>query len=114
MINEYLRNKRDEQTLLAPSIECSDGFTLNVHAMWDAHCTPVIPPKSSLPQDRRVAKNAGPWSHVEICCAAEPAFSAFEDHRSVSGVVYANVPVETVDSVIAAHGGISELERAQK
>ena len=106
MINEYLRNKRDEQTLLAPSIECSDGFTLNVHAMWDAYCTPVKPPRSALPQDRRDAKNAGPWSHVEVCCAEESQFAPFEDHRGAFGLVYANVPVETVEAVIAAHGGI--------
>ena len=101
-VNEYLEATRDERknrgyTFLTvrPAIVCADGLTLSVQAS-DTHYS----------EPREIY---GPYSAVEIGFPSDviPEIMEWaETPETPTQTVYGWVPVEVVDAVIAAHGGI--------
>jgi len=78
-------------------IECADGCSLSVQANEHAYCKP--------------RDNAGPWTHFEVGypSVAIPEFMEWaENADDPTGTVYALVPGEVIEKVIAAHGGMKE------
>lgn len=102
-VNEYLAATRDERKgkgyaflKVRPSIECSDGLILSVQASNTHYCQP--------------RENNGPYSTVEIGFPSDviPEIMEWaESPEKPTDTVYGYVPVEVVDAVIAAHGGIA-------
>jgi hypothetical protein len=103
-LNEYLMRQRDvndERVTgdysfpLAKRIECADGFSISVQASHGAYCSP--------------RRNIGPWYQVECGYPSDvPAeiMSYAEQPENPTETVYGYVPIELVEELIAAHGGI--------
>jgi hypothetical protein len=77
-------------------ITCADGFTISVQASEFAYCEP--------------RDNFGPWSKVE--CGYPSATPEFilefaENSEDPCDTVYPYTPVELVDKLLEAHGGIA-------
>ena len=78
-------------------IKCADGFDLSVQAGEYLYSTPRV--------------DAGPWTHVEVGFPSdrpEPwaEWSQYvEDEKDPTGTVYAYVPLEMVEALVASHGG---------
>lgn len=87
---------------LAQKIVCKDGFSISVQASEYHYCEP------------RVDYPGVPYSHVECGYpSAHPgALVAYQEQpgRDVTDDVYPYVPVELVENLIAAHGGIASGE----
>jgi hypothetical protein len=110
-LNEYLMAHRDANGLgfpdskghrstfpLAPRIVCRDGFSLSVQATHGAYCQP--------------RENLGPWYEVEVGFpSAEPEniMEYAEQPEIPTDTVYAYVPIELVEDLIAIHGGSEQL-----
>ena len=104
-VNEYLEATRDElrsrghvSLKVRPAIVCGDGLRLSVQASEFAYCEP--------------RENYGPYSAVEIGfpSAEIPEIMEWaETPATPTKTVYGWVPVEVVDAVIAAHGGIKNV-----
>lgn len=100
-VNEFLR-KTFSKTIfgtsaLRPIAVCADGFNLSIQASSMHYCRP-----SKDLQD-------GDYSKVELSYLSEEVeeFLPFaEDDEAPLATVYGYVPVETVDAVLAKHGGI--------
>jgi hypothetical protein len=106
-INEYLNNNRRVLTkdlvAIAPAVVCKDGATLSVQASGSHYCTP--------------RDMVGPYTTVEVgfpegLTPAELDQLLFEyaDYNGEGNRpdVYAYVPVELVEAIIDAHGGLKE------
>lgn len=99
--NEFLR-KTFSKTIfgtaaLRPEAVCADGFTLSIQASGMHYCIP----NEDL--------SDGNYSKVELSYLSEEVeeFLPFaEDDEAPLATVYGYVPVETVDAVLAKHGGI--------
>ena len=103
-LNEYLMSQRDESDPkvrddylfpLAKRIVCEDGFSLSVQAMRFAYCSPRT--------------NMGPWYEVEVGFPSgvpTEILSYAEQPECPTQTVYGYVPIEFVESLIAAHGGM--------
>lgn len=81
---------------IRPRVVCADGFSLSVQASGGHYCSPR--------EDR------GPWWRVEVGYPSERVEALMpyaEDPAEPTETVYGYVPVEIVDAVIAAHGGIA-------
>lgn len=95
-INEYIaKNKSFGFMRLLPKVTCTDGLILSVQASWAHYCSP--------------RNDEGPYTSVEVgypSSAVEDLLPYAEDPSSPTDTVYGFVPVEVVDAVIAAHGGI--------
>lgn len=103
-LNEYLMSQRDESDPkvrddysfpLAKRIECEDGFSLSVQASHGAYCSPRT--------------NLGPWYQVEVGFPSGiPAeiMNYAEQPEKPTETVYGYVPIELVETLIAAHGGM--------
>lgn len=79
----------------APKILCADGLEISVQASHYHYCSPRT-------------DNALEYYEVEVGFPSEKIeeFMEYaEDSEDPTGTVYANVPVELVEAVIAAHGG---------
>ncbi len=110
-------------------IRCVDGYRLSVLAGGGAYCTPrpqlvfqgadgrALTGTPSAPLPYEVEHDfPGPYTHVEVGVLSgspdpEP-WEAWEDCKEWSGSrsvdqlrVYADVPVELVRALVAAHGG---------
>ena len=84
-------------TKLRKAIECADGFSMSVQASAEYRCTP--------------RDDVGPYSAVEIGFPSERVEALMkwaEDPNYPTGTIYGWVPVEVVDAVIAAHGGMKD------
>lgn len=111
-ISEYLMTFRDQYGnglpdengnksifAFADRIECADGFSFSAQATKAAYCSP--------------RKNIGPWGAVEVGFpSAEPEFimEYAENKDDPTRTVYAYVPVELVEKLIAAHGGMKDAK----
>lgn len=104
-LNDYLMSFRDSEGMgldgslfpLAKRIECADGFSLSVQATHGAYCQP--------------RRNLGPWYEVEVgfpSAKPELIMQYAEQSEFPTDTVYAYVPIELVEELIALHGGPKE------
>lgn len=100
-VNEFLRKTFSETifgtTALRPIAVCADGFNLSIQASSMHYCKP-----GKDLQD-------GDYSKVELSNLSETVeeFLPYaENEARPLFTVYGYVPVETVDAVLAKHGGI--------
>lgn len=103
-LNEYLMSQWDESDPkvrddysfpLAKRIECEDGFSLSVQASHGAYCSPRT--------------NLGPWDQVEVGFPSDvpdEIMNYAEQPEKPTETVYGYVPIELVETLIAAHGGM--------
>jgi hypothetical protein len=103
-LNEYLMSQRDATDPkvqedysfpVAKRIECEDGFSLSVQASHGAYCSPRT--------------NLGPWYQVEVGYPSDVPTEIMrycEDPETPTETVYGYVPIELVETLIAAHGGM--------
>ncbi len=103
-LNEYLMSQRDENDPkvrddysfpLAKRIECEDGFSISVQASHSAYCSPRT--------------NIGPWYQVECGFPSDvptEIMNYAEQQEKPTETVYGYVPIELVEELIAAHGGM--------
>ena len=111
-LNEYLMSQRDENDPkvrddysfpLAKRIECEDGFSLSVQASHGAYCSPRT--------------NLGPWDQVEVGFPSDvptEIMNYAEQPENPTETVYGYVPIELVDALIAAHGGMKANDKAHR
>lgn len=104
-LNEYLMSHRDENDPkvrydiafpLARRIRCEDGFSMSVQASHGAYCSP--------------RSNIGPWHQVEVGYPSDAPKNLMhycENPESPTQTVYGYVPIELVEELIAAHGGMN-------
>lgn len=94
MLNAYLSNNRVGS--LAREIACKSGLRLSVQASSAHYCAP--------------RNDAGPFSEVEVgfpSRVVEDLLPFAEDVEEPTRTVYAWVPVDLVERVIADNGGIA-------
>lgn len=104
-------------------LRCADGFRLSVIAGRGAYCKPrpAFDPRQRLPDALRMydvpSDFPGPYTHVEVgypSTRPEPWspvgvdrwLDYVESPEDPTGTVYAQVPVDLVRSLVAAHGGV--------
>lgn len=97
-LNEYIateKAKAAHATLPIAAVVCADGFTISVQASRYHYCAP--------------RENDGPWTNVE-CGFPSEAAPAIEDYKDGDDndceSVFAGVPIELVEKLIASHGGM--------
>ena len=81
-----------------PAIICKDGLAMSIQASRSHYCTP--------------RDNWGPYTAVEIGYPTEriEEFMPYADPPNApTETVYGWVPVEVVEEVIAAHGGLDHV-----
>ena len=106
-VNEWLEKTRNTKTvagseyvMVRPRLLCVDGFTMFVQASDCHYCQP--------------RDNDGPYMKVEVGYPSEAVAELIhilpyaEDANCPTFTVYGYVPVELVEIVITAHGGIKE------
>jgi hypothetical protein len=91
--NEYLVKHQDERSHIVKRITCADGFDMSVQASKGHYCAPRT--------------DTGPYQEVEIGYPSAPV-AEFAQYQDGDDDIYGYVPVEIVNAVIAAHGGIKE------
>lgn len=82
--------------LKIPRLVCADGFSVSVQASATHYCTPC--------------DNVGPYRSVEVAYPSEALpdlWAPFRDDPSEPLGIHANVPIENVLFLIAAHGGLN-------
>ena len=80
-----------------PGIKCQDGFQVSIQAGDGLYCEP------------RVNLEDGNYDSVELGCPnqIEPLILEYaENPEHPTDTVYAQVPIQVVDELIAKHGGI--------
>ena len=94
-VNDYLSKYAEWRR---PPIVCKDGFTMSVQAGSGFYCKPQI--------------DTGPYTHVEV---GYPSIKArvLNPYGRPSQGIYARVPVDVVDALIAKHGGIVAWQEVQ-
>jgi len=102
IINQWLRAAQvrspvDGYPLAPRRLTCADGFHMSVQASRGHYCSP--------------RGNDGPWQKVEIGFPSDRVeeFMPYidgDENTDPLQAVYGYVPVEIVDAVIAAHGGL--------
>jgi hypothetical protein len=92
-INEYLATHKNADGIV-PKITCKNGLVLSVQAHARAYCKPK--------------NDVGPYSEVEVGELSEdvPSLWVYEELTPNLGSTHPYVPVDVVEAVIAAHGGI--------
>lgn len=97
-LNQYIAQehaKRKSSYEPIKPIECVDGFTISVQATRHHYCTP--------------RNNTGSWTAVEcgFPSADVPELADYKDGGDTdTESVFAYVPVEIVEAVLAKHGGM--------
>lgn len=84
-----------ERKMHTPVIRCKDGFNMSVQTGESNYCTP--------------RSNDGPWTTAEVGFPSEcvEEFMPYvDDSDNPTETVYGYVPVEVIEQVIEAHGGI--------
>ena len=84
-----------------PRVTCADGFSMSIQAGEYLYSTP------------RMNLLSGNYAAVEVGfpSAREEALMPFaEDADTPTRTVYRYVPVEIVEAIIAAHGGLSKAK----
>jgi hypothetical protein len=84
-----------QEKRIFPRMVCSDGFEMSVQGHWGAY---------SCPRD----DFADRYQEVEIMCKADPILDEHGGHDSGEERIYGYVPIEIVERVIAAHGGLAD------
>ena len=98
-INEFLQRFRRVEhgmNVTRPHVLCADGFTVSVQAGCGIYSTPNC--------------DADAYTHVELGYPSRKEEALLEyavNSRWPTDTVYAYVPVELVDKVLDAHGGIT-------
>lgn len=98
-INEFLQKFRrveHDMNVTRPRVLCADGFTVSAQAGYGIYSTPN--------------RDADAYTHVELGYPSqneELLIEYAENPRWPTETVYAYVPVELVDKVLEAHGGIT-------
>lgn len=92
-LNEYIATEKAKTHAILPiaAVVCVDGFTISVQASRNHYCEP--------------RENDGPWTHVE-CGFPSEAVPTIEDYKDGESV-FAGVPIELVEELIASHGGMN-------
>jgi len=83
------------------AIECSDGFKVSIQASECHYCKP--------------RDNTGPYHMFELGYPSQQddlILRYAEEPSSPTETVYAYVPVEIIDAMLAKHGGIKEKTNA--
>ena len=94
-LNDWLVETTPAKYQLRELLECKDGFTMSVQASHFHYCTP----RGDDPPYRRV--------EIGYPSAKDDALMEYaETPADPTGTVYGYVPIEIVEQVIAAHGGI--------
>ena len=98
-VNEFLRKTFSKTIFGTPALRpiavCADGFNLSIQASSMHYCIP----NEDL--------SDGNYSKVSYLSEEVEEFLPFaEDDEAPLATVYGYVPVETVDAVLAKHGGI--------
>lgn len=93
--------ENDDNLRIMPPVVCEDGFKVSVQASASHHCTP------------RVTDNHGqPYTTYELGfpSAHEPMLDDYMEDIECdpTQTVYAYVPAQLVEILLAAHGGIRE------
>lgn len=97
-LNEYFRKHHDRRHLdfrSCPPVVCADGLTLSVQASRYHYCAP--------------RDSEGPWFKVEVgfpSAECPELMEWCESPESPTQTVYGYVPIEVVEKLIDAHGGI--------
>lgn len=98
-INEFLQIYRRVEfglNVTRPRVRCADGFTVSVQAGRGIYSTPNC--------------DTDAYTHVELGYPSwkeEALMEYAENRRWPTATVYSYVPVELVDKVLEAHGGIA-------
>lgn len=95
VINAYLSTEKRNRCQQVPRLFCADGFNMSVQASDTHYCSP----RDAI----------GPWQSVEVGLPSEPVAELMpyaDDAEHPTGTVYGYVPVEVIDAIIAAHGGL--------
>lgn len=86
---------RDANSRIFPEMICADGFKMSVQGHYGAY---------SFPRD----DFADRYLQVEILCRREAAFEDLGRGYDVGeDRIYPYVPIQVVEQVIAAHGGLT-------
>jgi hypothetical protein len=98
-LNEFFRkhHQRRDDFRSAPAIVCTDGLTLSVQASLYHYCSP--------------RNSAGPWHEVEVgfpSAKCPELMEWCESPETPLRTVYGYVPIDVVEKLIDAHGGIKE------
>ena len=100
-INEYISNNRiGYKNTMVRQVQCADGFKMSVQASSFHYCYPRT-------------NEATHYDTVEIgypSAKEELIMDYAEEPTTPCGTVYAQVPVEVVNAVIAKHGGFASDE----
>lgn len=84
---------------IRPAVVCEDGFAVSIQASAAHYCTPRV--------------NGAPrYETVELGFPSESdplIFEYAEDPKYPTRTVYAQVPVEVVDTLIEKHGGVVDV-----
>jgi len=103
-LNDYLMSHRDLKNPkvrddydfpLVPRVVCADGFSISVQASHGAYCSPRT--------------NIGHWYQVECGFPSDTPTEIMdycENSDKPTKTVYGYVPIELVEDLIAAHGGM--------
>ena len=93
-VNEYMKANRDgDWGWLVRGMVCADGFEMSVQASSGHYCEPR-------------EDHAENYTHVEVGFPSQGEPLLREYHEGIGSSVYAYVPVEVVESIIAKHGGV--------
>lgn len=95
-INAYLIECERSPEWFAKRVTCKDGFEMSVQASKYHYCSPRI--------------DAGPWDEVEVGYPSQAEATLIpyaEDKDKPTQTVYGYVPVDVVEQVIEAHGGLA-------
>lgn len=93
MIVRYWVKRPEDAGATVPAIVCADGFTMSVQASRTHYCTP--------------RNDQGPYTAVEIGFPSkhENRLAPYGDNGNN---VFAWVPVDVLDEIIRAHGGLKD------
>ena len=99
-LNLHFQNKANRcGGRLFKIITCADGLSFSAQANEGAYCSP--------------RQDNGPWTEVEVGFPSEKVEEIMEfaeNHSDPTGTVYGYVPVEIIETVVEAHGGLMGLE----
>jgi len=94
-IRDYWLEHKDKDFCICPALKCADGFSMSVQASRMHYCHP------------RENLEDGDYSHWEVGFPSE-AEPLLAPHGStlLSEQFYEYVPTQTINEIIAKHGGI--------
>jgi hypothetical protein len=94
-LNLHFANPDNRNGRLFKRITCANGLSFSAQANEGAYCAP--------------RQDQGPWTLVEIGFPSEKVDDIMgfaENHTDPTGTVYGYVPVEIVEAVVEANGGL--------